>query len=211
MKKIFSLFAVIVATLVFSGCGSQKAVETSPQKEAPVEVKKESSDVISSIKDAMGLGKKMKCTYAVGTGEAKFESTAYIEGSKYKSSSIIAGKTAYASFDGEVMYSWMEGSKTGTKMTMACINELKNSLPPGKEGEGPQGVKAPEDQFKDAVNTSCVPAVEAVDFTLPSEITFTDQCEVLRKTLDSMKNVKLPADVKLPDNVKLPANLPKLP
>jgi hypothetical protein len=211
MKKIFSLFAVIVATLVFSGCGSQKAAETSPQKEVPVEVKTESGSVISSIKDAMGLGKKMKCTYAVGTGDAKFESTAYIEGSKYKSSSIIAGKTAYAYFDGEVMYSWMDGAKTGTKMTLACVNELKNSLPPGKEGDGSQGVKAPEDQFKDAVNTSCVPAVEAVELTLPSEVTFTDQCEVLRKTLDSMKNVKLPANVKLPDNVKLPANLPKLP
>jgi len=203
MKKIFSLFAVVTAVLVFSGCANQKAAETPAQKETPAEVKKETGNVISSIKDAMGLGKKMKCTYSVGTGDSKFESTAFIDGKKYKSSSMIAGKLAYAYFDGEVMYSWMEDTKTGTKMTMACINDLKTSLPENQPANIPSVAKSPEEQFDNAVNANCVPA-ETADFSVPTDVTFTDQCEMMKKTLDSMKNIKLPG------NVKMPTDLPKL-
>ncbi len=193
---------VVAAAFIFSGCGNQAVVQAPAQKETPVEVKNESPSVISSIKEAMGLGKKMKCTYTFGTGDSKFDSVAYIDGQKYKSASIIAGKVNNTYFDGSAVYSWMEGGKTGTKMTMACINELKSSLPQNQPaGSGPQTVKNPEDQFKDVVNTNCVAADTTVDLTLPSDVTFTDQCEVLKKTMDSIKNVKLPAGVKLPENL----------
>lgn len=61
MKKIFLSAVVVCSAFVFSGCGSQKEVQTPVQpveKSAPTE----NGGVVNSIKEAIGLGSKMKCT-----------------------------------------------------------------------------------------------------------------------------------------------------
>jgi hypothetical protein len=151
----------------------------------------------------MGLGKEMKCEYSEGTDANAVKSIAYVEGNKYKSTGIFAGATSHVIFDGSNIYMWQEGKTTGMKMTMACINDLKAAMPAGQQTT--PGVQSPEDQFKNATNTSCSPSTDSVDFSAPSDVTFTDQCEML-KGLQQMKN-KIPSGA-APANIP---NMPKLP
>jgi len=203
MKKIFSLFVFSLAVLVFSGCGGQKtAQQTEVQKEVPAEVKNEKAGgIVSSIKDAIGLNVKMKCTTTANDGVV---SVAYVQGKMFKSSVEVMKKRQNAIFDGEATYTWSEGEKTGLKMTMACIQELKSSLPEQQKNSLDASIPDIEKQINvDAkAKVSCVPAGD-VDFSIPSDVVFTDQCEVMRKSLDMMKNVKLPA------GAQVPANMPK--
>ena len=201
MKKTLLSVVVIGVVFVLSGCGKQATTDQSTEgSKIKTEVqtqKQDSGSVISSIKDAMNLGKKMKCEYTMKVeGSDPIKSTAFIEGKKFKSVGAFNGIVSNTIFDGETMYLWQEGQKNGMKMTMTCINSLKESLPQDKE-DG-QEAKSPEDQFKDATETSCFPTTESVDFSAPTTVTFVDQCEMLKGLTESMKNVKIPENISTP-------------
>lgn len=206
MKKIFLSVAVVGMAFVLSGCGAK----TTPQDGGMQNKKEESKagSAISSIKDAMGLGAKMKCEYSMGTGAEAVKSNAYVEGKKYKSVATVNGITMNAIFDGDVMYSWQEGQKTGMKMTMSCVEELNKSLP--KDQQDSQEVKAPDEAFEDAIDTSCMPTTESVSFSAPAGVEFQDQCEMLKGFMNMKDN--LPSDVgaKMPNTPNMP-DLPNIP
>ena len=68
MKKVLLGLGLSAMALVLAGCGQQTATTQNtpadngqPVATAPTEQKDNS--IISSLKDAMGLGKQMKCTY----------------------------------------------------------------------------------------------------------------------------------------------------
>lgn len=201
MKKILASVSVLVAALVFSGCGAQKAAQqTEVQKEAPVEVKNETAGgVVNSIKDAVGLNAKMKCTTTANDGVV---STVYVQGKMFKSSVEVMKKRQNAIFDGEATYTWAEGEKTGLKMPMACIQELKASLPEQQKNSLDASIPDIEKEINANAKVNCAPAGD-VDFSIPSDVVFADQCEVMRKSLNMMKDIKLPA------GVQVPANMPK--
>jgi hypothetical protein len=206
--KRFLIGLGLLSVVVLAGCGKQTATQTNapagPEK-VTQQVEQKSDSIVASIKDAMGLGKQMKCTYATSTDGSKFESTAFIDGKKFRSTSLVAGKTANVLFDGDAMWTWMEGQKIGTKMTMACINDLKSLAPQSQPSAA--AVQSPDDQFKDVTNTNCVPATDA-DFSVPSTVTFTDQCEMLKKATGMMKNLPTGA---VPGGVPSIPGMPNLP
>lgn len=201
MKKIFSLLGVSLAVLVFSGCGGQKtAQQTEVQKEVSAEVKNEKvGGAVNSIKDAIGLNAKMKCTTTANDGVI---SVAYVQGKMFKSSVEVMKKRQNAIFDGEATYTWAEGEKTGLKMPMACIQELKASLSEQQKNSLDASIPDIEKEINANAKVSCVPAGD-VDFSIPLDVVFADQCEVMRKSLNMMKDIKLPA------GVQVPANMPK--
>jgi hypothetical protein len=157
MKKILQIIATGGLVLLLSACGCQKktAQETGgPQTAAPSEApaSQPESGIISSIKDAMGLGKKMECTYKIKMGDGTLESKTYVEGKKYKGTTVIEGKTQNSVFDGKVMYIWAEGEKTGMKFDVECMEGLQTETPPSDEAPTPpQYSKEPED-FEDAMD-----------------------------------------------------------
>jgi hypothetical protein len=213
-KKTIGIIAVVVVVLlaiVWFAVGKKSNV--APSSQAPVqseqatsqEAAKPADKIINSIKDAIGLGTQMKCTYTSKNGDSSFESTVYVKGSQYKSVMAIGGKNMNAIFDGTTIYSWIDGQTTGTKFTMACMTDLKSSLPQEQKDSVNAPVKDPADSFNNAVDTKCVPSSEA-DFTVPTNVTFTDQCDMMKKSIEMMKNVKLPANMP-----KLPANVPGAP
>src|SRR3990167_9560301 len=53
--------------------------------------------VIGSIKDAMGLGKKMKCTYSAKAGSG-VSSTVFVDGKKFKFTTDANGEKMYGVF-----------------------------------------------------------------------------------------------------------------
>jgi hypothetical protein len=206
MKKTLLGVVIVGAAVVLSGCGKAPAVQNQNQTQQNASPK---SSVISSIKDAMGLGTKMKCEYFMGTGTDAVKSTAYIEGKKYMSTGVFNGVTSYTIFDGETMYNWQAGQKTGFKMTMTCLNDLRASLPADQQANPGAKAPSPEDQFDNAINASCSPNTENIDFSVPADITFNDQCEMMKKTTEMMKNIKVPGGAgSVPANIP---NMPKLP
>lgn len=203
MKKVFLGIAVVGLAFVLSGCGAKKAPQDGGAQNQTKEESKEQGSVIGSIKDAMGLGKKMKCEYSVGTGKEAVKSTAYVEGKKYKAISTINGTTTNSIFDGNTMYYWQEGQKTGMKMAMSCMEELNKSLP--EDQQNPEDFKSPEEQFEDAIDTSCVPATESINFSAPSDVTFQDQCEMMKNLINSFKtDIPAGAQGSMPDLSNLP-------
>jgi len=201
IKKTILLSSLVLAVALFSGCG-KKATEQNAG-EGKTAQKEETNGVISSIKDAIGLGKKMKCTYTYKVGDESFTSTTYVEGQKYKGESEVMGKKQIMVFDGETMYSWSEADRKGTKWVKSCIEELNKSTEKTSDASTPTGEEIADasEVFDDAMDTQCVP-VDSIDFSVPSDITFSDMCEQLKKMQDMSKN--LPSGVELPEGVNLP-------
>jgi hypothetical protein len=59
----------------------------------------EEKGMVSSLKEAMGLGQKMQCTYAMSKGDDQVVSTVFIEGSKVKSTTTVGDMTMYYGVD----------------------------------------------------------------------------------------------------------------
>lgn len=203
MKKT-KVVLLVAGILLLAGCGNKpadKAGEVGKENKSDVttETKAEKGGVISSIKDAMGLGKAMKCEYKFKSEGGDMTSTAYVNGRKYKAESTVMGKKQIVIFDEEAMYSWAEGEKTGMKMTKACMEEMDKDIPKTQGNDEPLAdAKTDEEFFDDAKDVSCVP-YSGADFSIPTDVIFTDQCEMLKGI---MKNI--PAGVDIPSGIEMP-------
>ncbi|PIP26529.1 MAG: hypothetical protein CO140_04420 [Candidatus Moranbacteria bacterium CG_4_9_14_3_um_filter_40_7] len=210
MKKISYLLILTAVVLVFSGCG--KKSETGQDGGANRLNKEESagSKVVNSIKDAMGLSQKMECTYEMEIGKEKFISKVWTEGKKYRGETIVDGKKSYSLFDGEdLMYNWSEENQTGTKISIKCMEGLKDIFPEKEakreERDLPSVEDLGEDAFDDAPEANCQP-VASIDFSLPSGVVFADQCEQMKvqmenikKMQDNFKDIKIPGGGEMPE------------
>ena len=157
--------------------------------------------MVSSIKEAMGLGEKMQCTYALNQGSQSIQSTVAIDGGKYKSTTVMGEMTVYALFDGENQYTWTSAAKTGMQMSKACLEKIGEDA---KEMAKPTGAPAPASQdmqeaFNMAKDVKCE-AAPKVDFTLPKDVTFTDQCAMMEQSMKMMQDMKdkMPANMTAP-------------
>ncbi len=76
-NKLFGI-VILGVGIVLAGCGSQKQEQNQmPEQENT----QQQSSVISSInKDAMDLGKKMKCEYSVDENGNAVKAASYVEG-----------------------------------------------------------------------------------------------------------------------------------
>jgi hypothetical protein len=216
MKKSIIILPIFLAVMLLSGCGKKQALDGNQNQNTNQgtvqnqEREQEQGGMINSIKDAMGLGKKMKCSYTMETGEGKDTYTTYVDGKKYKSESEFEGKMQYSVFDGEIIYSWNNKEKKGTKMSSKCLEDLNKST----EEDKPEKVAAPEaaeptdENFEDAMDVKCED-VSSIDFSIPSDVVFTDQCEEMKKMMESLKQyqnqaqTQIPAGT-LPEGVEMP-------
>ncbi len=198
------ILGAVILVLVLGGGGwfflSQKT-DVSRSENAGQGVKtaeEQSPSVIGSIKDAMGLGQAMRCTYVAGEAGESVTSSVFVSGQKFKSESEVNGTKVHALFDGDMQYTWMGDTKQGTKMSKVCLDELKGSLPDVQGGTG--GTPKIEDYsqtFDAANNVSCVAAAGA-DFSVPTDVVFIDQCAMMKESLKMMEQYK----------DKLPAGMP---
>ncbi|MFZ5981989.1 MAG: hypothetical protein ACOYS2_00215 [Patescibacteria group bacterium] len=178
MKRGVLVLFSLALVFVLSGCGNQNK-EQNQEKEQ--NKNQEKGGMISSIKDAMGLGKTMRCVYKDKTEEGEMESVVYVKGQKYKSENVFQGKKMVGVFDGETMWSWNEGEKNGFKLTMKCTEELaqQNKNKEREENRNSEEVKVGEEAFDDALDTKCEEASD-VDFSIPNDVVFVDQCEMFK-------------------------------
>lgn len=207
MKKIAVAALCVGAVFFLSGCGKK---ENTPQNGAQKENVKneEKGGMISSIKDAIGMGKKMECTYKMKFGEESMESKGFFEGKKFRSETSLNGKKQISVFNDDVMYSWSPDEKKGTKISKSCMKELSDKYKDESNPTKEEDLEIPdaeniEDSFGDAMDVNCNP-VASIDFSVPGDVNFTDQCEIMRKSMEAMEELKN----KMPSGM---SNIPEIP
>lgn len=182
------LVAVVAGIFLFSKKG--EAPVTEEKKGAVEKVVEDAKDsVIGSLKDAVGLGKKMECAYVEGDTEVK----TYIDGMKYKSVIVSKEGEMISIFDGNDFYGWNAKTKEGYVMKKSCMEELAKTMPATEEGENsnPADFETTEDVVEDTPLDKCK-ETGAIDFTIPKDINFVDQCEMLKNLTNSLKDFEIP-------------------
>ncbi|MDQ1283684.1 MAG: hypothetical protein QG620_32 [Patescibacteria group bacterium] len=211
MTNMWKVAVLAAGVVLLAGCGNKGAnnqpeARSGPDEKAPVENVQKPGGMISSIKDAMGLGTAMKCTYTDTFDGKTYVSEAYVKGDNYKSANEVDGKKMNSLFDGKVIYSWTEGEKKGTKMEAKCFEDMpKPEEKADSDSAAPIEEKSPEDEFENAMDVKCEPA-GGVDFNPPTDVVFEDQCEMMKNL---MKNI--PANVPgMPENIPQNMNIPNM-
>ena len=205
MGKIIAGGVIVVVAVVgfmFWQRGSNDPAGVTENMKQSMEAVEEKSGVVSSIKDAMGLGKSMQCAYSLESGGESIESTVMVNGDRYQSTTVTGGMTIYALFDGETQYTWTSATKTGTKMSKECLEEMKTTVEKMPKPDTGAPLPKPEDAqaaFDMAKNVSCTPAV-GVELVVPKDVTFTDQCAMMKQSMEAMKQMqdKMPQGMTVP-------------
>ena len=150
MKKIFLGTLAVVFALMLSACGNKASNQqgsatdnASIGVQAPAQADN-SGGVINSIKDAMGLGKKMECTYADNLNGPSVTADVQIDGKNYRAVSDLNVKKIYSVMKDGVMYTWGEISGIpAMKLDMSCLKDLQKNLPSSQQADSPE-----QDQLK---------------------------------------------------------------
>lgn len=154
-------------------------------------VQEPAPSLVSSLKDAIGLGQKMQCTYTIKNKDMVATSRASIDGQKFRSETEMNGMKMFMLSDGETQYMWNSASQQGFKMDKACLESLKSSVPESAQGTGNPTPQAGDYQatLDTATNVSCEPTT-SVDFSLPMEVSFVDQCAMMEQGKKMMEQFK---------------------
>jgi len=211
MKK--GLIAGVVVVLVLAGGfiflkGGKKTAEA-PSGEKKTEqavVSKDDGnlllDTADKIKAAMLGGKKMECVFKQDMGDKKqIEMKMQSQGKKFRTSYTVAnGETFNSVSDGEVIYSWSTKTTEGQKMDLKCMEDLSKGVPQADSATGDKiDYKDSETLVDEQPDMNCSSTAD-IDFSVPSDVKFTDTCAEMKKVFDSMKdwNVNLPQGVNIP-------------
>lgn len=179
MEKI-KLAILMVGTIILTSCGN-KAIENNAVSG------NQFKGTVNTIKEAKESGRMMKCTYKIGGHEGLGEYIAYINGNKYKIDSMGPnGKMWHLIFDGDSAYDWGDSQNQGVKRTLSCFRDAEIKYPTekvfSKTASDIAGITG-ENTFNEAVNVKCID-VSKIDFSIPTGVTFIDQCEYFKKMIN---------------------------
>jgi len=202
MKNKWKIAVAGASILLLAGCGNQATNQnqnenqgTAQNQEQGREQEKNGNGIINSIKDAMSLGKTMRCTYKVGEGEHAVEAIVYVKGDKFAMEMNMEGQKQKTIYDENAMYSWVEGEKKGTKMARTCLDELNTNVSEN-DNEGEEDYSAQmQKNFENALDVKCE-SITSADFSVPSGIDFEDQCEMMKNL---MKNISGQNGINIPE------------
>lgn len=204
---------IAVVLLVLSGC-AKPAAQTPPDdtgsamgedasmNEAPdTGTLPGEGSLADSYRTLLGNGKQLSCTFSSDRPDGtSLEAKTFLDGEKRYKSVMNDPKLGMMTtlFDGSTLYSWSEGAKTGTKMDISCLESLKETA--GKNV--PADTYASNDDILDAApDISCTEFSDAVDFSVPKNVSFTDQCAMMQdaqKMMEDVKNISPDGMVQIP-------------
>lgn len=189
-KKLLSI-SLAVGVLVLAGvvyfAGQNKnsktsMMDSSENKEASME---DSSMKKSTLRDLMALGTNQKCTFT--DLQSKSTGTVYVSGTKARSdvNIVFESQPSYMSHmisDGETIYVWQEGQKTGFKTSLTDINKVS------EESEVPAQDKTVN--VDDQVDYECNSwSVDPSLFTPPANVTFSDFGSMMEDAMEQSKSM----------------------
>ena len=191
------VIGVVVVLLAGIGFFLMKSDKKETSRDVSPGVASEESNVVSdkgsiigNALDAFKSGKKMKCSIRATDGS---ETSFYSEGKKFKSVAMVNGSGYATIFDGTTYYSWDEKTKQGMKFTEACMKDWSDQFAKTSEDASVSNTPSspadtPEEVLGNTDDTACE-SVAMIDFSVPNDIKFVDQCEVMKQTQDLLKNM----------------------
>lgn len=216
MNKILGVTGVVGAAILLAGCslGSSSDMTTPVQTMQQEQSMTQTQEQMGPAQWASELakGKKMQCSYSSLESDVQSEKVVtkmYAEQGRFRTETEIQSGTMISLLDGKTMYNWMKGEKKGTKLDMECMQGFEAQQPVQERTS--QTYKSSEEVIQNTPNISCTELAEEVDFTVPSDVVFTDQCAVLQQSMESMKKIQnmqgqggVPANIptNIPDDVK---------
>lgn len=172
-KSLFVVFALII-TLGLTGASCF-------QKDDGTSSSDDKTSTIQTLKDAFSSSLQLKCTYT--SDEFDGESTVYISpDGKFKSEYKSADGNFTSLYDKENYYTWSDQTLEGAKFNEECLSDLETST-----GETPidtDNIVSMDDLDQD-INANCSVAT-GEDFTPPSDISFTDYCELMQNLTNTL-------------------------
>lgn len=190
----------VVGFLVWQGKSQPSPAENANKPPQEGKMMEQGMGMISSIKDAMGLGKAMQCSYVSDAQGQSFQSEVVVNGEKFKSTTTMNDMVVYAVFDGENQYTWMSNSQQGMKMSKDCLEKMKEMAKnlPATNDQVPLSEDVAK-SFDGAKNVSCTVATNT-DMSVPKDIIFTDQCAMMEESMKMMEQMKdkMPAGMTMP-------------
>ncbi len=193
LHKKVTIFAIFIATiLLVSGCGSTNESNNDS-----------ATKVANKIQNAINKNKAVKCVSKIDGGK----SVTYIQGKNIKTEIEIDGKTRISvTKNGEETYSWTKGEKQGQKFTAKCMKEFADEMKqPAPKQDFEATVKEIENNEING-NLSCE-SVAKIDFSVPSDITFTDQCEQMKKQMKQIQERSAEAQKQMEEAQKQMQNM----
>ncbi len=203
-KNIFVVTILFGAVFMLGACGTKKPENNNPevgagketQKTSPVEEVQGDDSITGSIKDLLGMGKALKCTWE---GEKGMNGETYVDGKRMYSimKNTPAGPNgemgdSFVINDEKWMYTWSSLSTDGMKIAIPAEDEMKNIEKMGEDVNVPKSIEKPAS--KDAVDMnkdykySCKPwIVEQAIFTPPTNINFVDMEAMMKQFAPSTK------------------------
>lgn len=202
-KKVAVAIAVVIAILLVlwflmgrkADDAGQGMMERASDQQTAAEEPSEAG--MTDWMKAIAGGQKLSCTYTMGTGADATTVKMYVDGKKYRSEMMAGGTQMMALSDGQTIYTWTPATKQGFKMDLSCLEDVKSTAPQGTAQ--PDYKASAEEALQDMPDVACEPA-GAVDLSLPSDITFTDQCAMMKNVGEMMQQYQgqMPAGVTLP-------------
>ena len=199
-RRLILIGSVLLLVSVLSGCDEKHSSTNMPEKKTISTREKKEEKVGDNLWDqvrlqaALQAGKKIKCTMIIpGDSEEKSAQTEfYFDGEKYRSMMDVNGKKNYTIFDGKTFYNWQDSQAKGTKMDKECLDKLQEEtikLPTEEENmEEPKTVDKILEDNK-AAKFNCQ-EVDQIDLSLPANVEFIDQCEMLNKIKEQAEKLQ---------------------
>lgn len=185
-KKIAIGVGVIIVIALLAGFfmrnKSANQVKNSMVLQTPQNEATQPQGMQNTLKGLLGLGQSQTCTYNVGEGLGT--STVYVASGKMRTDTLVkTGTTDFVShtiMDGQSVYSWMDGQKTGYKMDFASMqgNTMK-----GDVNNSGQANIDPNKQFDFKCSSW---SADSSKFTLPAGVEFNDMTKMMQDMQTNM-------------------------
>jgi len=195
--KVLILGGLITTTIGLAGCGSKTVNKLNDAKDDVVskveqgkEMAEESKGLVGGLKEAMKKGVTMKCIADSPDGHW----VTYTNGKYSRTEGTTAdGHEMAIVVNREATYSWDKKTKKGQKMDKKCMEEFQKNF----GGSAMTDDTKEEDMFDNFTpekleaeeaggKLKCSPSTKA-DFSVPSDVQFTDQCQLMTKQMDKLK------------------------
>lgn len=210
-KRLVGLGAAVAGAVVLAGCsnpgnGSQGREQTQDRTQSQTQegAKSGVADWIAGL----SAGKRMRCEYSVGEGTKAVKTVMYMERDRYRTEVGTPAGDMVSLFDGKAMYSWTKGGKQGMKMDIECMKQLGDQASGdegSQKGQAQEQYDSPQDALESIPNIACAVTSDSVDLSVPADVTFADQCEMMKGMLDKAKALQGQAGAlqgQIPDSVK---------
>jgi len=192
----FPLLIVLLSSVVLTSClpkQNQELVQTQDQ------VQQEDEAVNQSLKDLMGSGKNLECSWEFEDPEGKGRTTGlvYIAGNRSRSEvrvrvegegEELANMDLISINDGEMGYMWNEGQTTGSKYNIAEMEKLGEEMSQGQENITQNQT---QNDWENIYNYECKNwRVDESKFSVPTNVEFTDMMAQMQQMQEQTENMK---------------------